>query len=282
MAPTYRSITHGNDNTIQNRTITAPSGLADDDIILVFDFHTGDYGTISGFTATNLGTNGDGVHATALHKIASSEGSSWTCNHASSGNSAYVCIAVRPGAAGTLSVVQATWYEGGNGATSYLRWATAESGTLGGAAGDSYYTAGMAYFDSRNFDVESGFTELLDDGELHAAHEDDISAANTDVSHPFSSGAPLETTGIGFTIRETGATATLDQEGYRIYDDDADPSGSPTALAAQDTAVTDRAVTDGTQIRILIDSTNNPDPNAYKLQHNYSGDSADLYEDTAT
>lgn len=76
---------------------------------------------------------------------------------------------------------------------------------------------------------------------------------------------------------------TLTQEGWRAYEDDADPSGAPTALAAQDTAVTGREVGQGTQLRVIVDANNgDPAAEAFKLQHNYSGDEASLYEDTPT
>lgn len=86
---------------------------------------------------------------------------------------------------------------------------------------------------------------------------------------------------VTFSIPTAASDPTIAQEGFRLYDDDATPD-SATALAAQDTAVTDRATAATTIARAILDATNDPATNAFKIQWNYDGDPDALFEDLGT
>lgn len=65
--------------------------------------------------------------------------------------------------------------------------------------------------------------------------------------------------------------ATLTQEGYRFYSDDAGESSS-TALAAQDTGIT-LALSTPVHLRVLLDATDDPASAAFRLEYKKSTDS---------
>lgn len=82
---------------------------------------------------------------------------------------------------------------------------------------------------------------------------------------------------VGVPLKPASASATLEQEGYRWYDDDGDEDAS-TALAGQDTGVTLPAGSTA-RIRMLLNSTGDMATKQYKLQYKLS--SAGTWTDIA-
>jgi hypothetical protein len=67
------------------------------------------------------------------------------------------------------------------------------------------------------------------------------------------------------TVKASAAAATLEQEGFRWYNDDGSESAS-TAFAAQDTNITAASSTTK-RLRMLVNATGDPATKAYKLQY---------------
>ena len=84
-----------------------------------------------------------------------------------------------------------------------------------------------------------------------------------------SSGADVYMAGIA-TFKKAAASATLEQEGFRWFNDDGSESAS-TAAAAQDTSIT-AAAGQTRRIRMLLDATGDPATTQYKLQYKLSTD----------
>ena len=72
------------------------------------------------------------------------------------------------------------------------------------------------------------------------------------------------------TFKKASASATLDQEGFRWYNDDGSESAA-TAIAAQDTNITQAAGTVG-RVRMLVNATGDPATTQFKLQYKLSTD----------
>ena len=89
-------------------------------------------------------------------------------------------------------------------------------------------------------------------------------------------GTGVDMAGIA-TFMKAGASVTLEQEGFRWYDDDGCESAS-TAAAAQDTSITAAAGTTQ-RIRFVIDASGDPATTQYKLQYKLSTD--DSWTDVA-
>ncbi len=262
-------------------TMTKPTGTAEGDQLLAFFYleGTGNDPTLAGWTEQGTGVDHEGGHLTCLKKTAgASEPSSYNFSFDSSGQYLTGITAYDPAGGGDITVEEIEFFEGGGSATS-LEWSSGESNQLGGSAGDTLVTWGGTIYVSKSFTPEGGFTERHDSGGVHLADEEDISGANSDIQHTWSGGA--ESFGIGLVLRET-VTVEVDQDGYRIYEDDDDPSGTPTARAAEDTIPTNVPVGEGSQVRIQLDATGDPDTNAYKATWNYDGDATTLEEDIAT
>jgi hypothetical protein len=74
------------------------------------------------------------------------------------------------------------------------------------------------------------------------------------------------------------AGSTLEQNSFRWYDDDADPT-TATALEAQDTDEGSRASETTTILRQQIQAVDDPDSTTFKLQWRVVGDPASEWED---
>lgn len=72
-------------------------------------------------------------------------------------------------------------------------------------------------------------------------------------------------------VTYSGASASLEQEGFRWRDDDGSES-TATWLDSQDTNIT-RATATNTRLRVLVDGTNDPATSPYQLEYKLSSDS---------
>ena len=114
MGVVFRSATSGTFASTVSPVVTAPTGLADGDVILIMfgvndnDIGTGGSPNLNGFTDLGIVQNGTQGAGHALRKIASGEGASWTFTDlwALGSAGAYGCVVYHDDAAGDASVDQ--------------------------------------------------------------------------------------------------------------------------------------------------------------------------------
>lgn len=91
---------------------------------------------------------------------------------------------------------------------------------------------------------------------------------STDVTMGWSQGTADDAFALGIAIREDAVSPTLDQEGFHFRDDD----GSETSASfrgAQDSNIT-APILENIRLRMLINSTGNPDSGQYQIEYKVS------------
>lgn len=133
--------------------------------------------------------------------------------------------------------------------------------------------AGVAYFSTNTTTtLGSGYSNLASTGITNAnvSMESKVISSAAAQTGTFTLAASKSWAAGVATFKATGGTATLEQEGFQFYDDDAGES-SATALASQDTGIT-RARNTNTRLRFVINATNDPSAKQFQVEAQLTGD----------